>query len=119
MPKSVTVYAYDKCSTCRNALKWLDQRGVAYQVKPIREQPPSAAELERMLAAYDGDLKRLFNTSSKDYREAELGARLEGMSKAQAFALLRKNGNLVKRPFVVGGDASLVGFKPDEWKKAL
>lgn len=115
----LTVYAYDKCQTCRNALKWLDAQKIGYRVKPIREQPPSAAELERALAAADGDLRRLFNTSSKDYREAGLGAKLPTMTKAQAFAALRTNGNLVKRPFVVGEGAALVGFKPDEWKKTL
>jgi arsenate reductase len=115
---AATVYVYDKCSTCRNALKWLDANGVAYRTKPIREQPPSAAELERMLEAQGGELRRLFNTSGKDYREAKLGQRLPTLSKAEAFKLLRANGNLVKRPFVVG-DAALVGFRPDEWKKAL
>jgi arsenate reductase len=116
---AATVYIYDKCSTCRNALKWLDAKGVKYQTKAIREQPPSAAELERMLEAQGGELRRLFNTSSKDYREAKLGERLPEMSKAEAFKLLRANGNLVKRPFVVAGGAQLVGFKPDVWAKKL
>ena len=26
---SLTVYQYPKCSTCRKALKWLDERGIA------------------------------------------------------------------------------------------
>jgi arsenate reductase len=116
---AATVYIYDKCSTCRNALKWLDAHGVAYQTRPIREQPPTAAELERMLEAQGGDLRKLFNTSSKDYREAKLGERLPDLSKAEAFKLLRANGNLVKRPFVVAGSANLVGFKPEIWSKKL
>jgi arsenate reductase len=115
----ITVYAYDNCQTCRTALKWLADRGVEHRVKPIREEPPSAAELERMLAAQGNDLRKLFNTSGKDYREGKLGARLPTMSKAEAFKLLRANGNLVKRPFVVGDGLGLVGFKPEVWKKAL
>jgi arsenate reductase len=88
-------------------------------VKPIREEPPSDAELERMLAAHGGELRRLFNTSSKDYRELGLGEKLPTMTKVQAFAALRKNGNLVKRPFVVGSKMPLVGFKPEEWATAF
>ena len=27
----IKVYCYSKCSTCKKALKWLDDRGVAYE----------------------------------------------------------------------------------------
>lgn len=113
------VYLYDGCGTCRKAVKWLEARGIDYEAKPIRETPPAKAELKRMLARYDGEIRRLLNTSSKDYREANLKERLAGMSEAEVFDLLRKNGNLVKRPFVVGNDLALVGFKEEEWEKSL
>lgn len=115
----VTVYAYEQCSTCRTALKWLAAKGIPHRVKPIREQPPTQAELERMLAAQGGDLRRLFNTSGKDYREQKLGERVATMTPKEAFALLRANGNLVKRPFVATADGGLVGFKPEEWARQL
>ena len=115
MAQGVTVYQYQKCGTCRKASKWLDARGIAYRDKAIRETPPSKAELQRARKQY-GSFKPLLNTSSKDYREAGLKDRLDGMSDAQVIDLLRDNGNLVKRPFVVRGDEVLVGFKEDEWK---
>ena len=59
----LTVYTYAKCSTCRAATKWLQERGVPFEERPIRETPPSVAELRRMLAARDGEIRRLFNTS--------------------------------------------------------
>ncbi len=37
------------------------------------------------------------------------------MAPEQALDLLAKNGNLVKRPFVVVGNTGMVGFKMDEW----
>ncbi|MBA3847681.1 MAG: Spx/MgsR family RNA polymerase-binding regulatory protein [Planctomycetes bacterium] len=115
----LTVYAYQNCSTCRNALKWLATRGIAHQVKPIREQPPSTAELARMLVAVGGDVRRLFNTSGKDYREQKVGEKLKAMSTADALKLLRGNGNLVKRPFVATASGGLVGFDAQAWAKAL
>ncbi|HYE05769.1 MAG TPA: Spx/MgsR family RNA polymerase-binding regulatory protein [Planctomycetota bacterium] len=115
----LTVYAYQNCSTCRNALKWLASRGIAHEVKPIREQPPSAGELARVLDAVGGDVRRLFNTSGKDYRELKLGEKLKGMSTADALKLLRGNGNLVKRPFVVTATGGLVGFDAEAWAKVL
>ena len=35
------VYHYPKCSTCRNALKWLDAKGQKYDAQNLVETPPS------------------------------------------------------------------------------
>lgn len=115
---TVRVYEYEKCSTCRQALKFLDARKTAYQRVPIVDQPPTMAELKDMLA-FVGDLRRLFNTSGVVYRELGLGEKLKTMSEADALALLAKNGRLVKRPFVLLKDRGLLGFKEDEWKAAF
>ncbi len=119
MPKALKVYIYAKCSTCRNALKWLDKKGVAYETKAIRETPPSKVELKKMLGYYGGDMRKILNTSSQDYRDAKLKDRLEGMSEAAVFGMLRENGNLVKRPFVLGEEFGVVGFKEQEWREKI
>ncbi|MEO5912902.1 MAG: arsenate reductase family protein [Luteolibacter sp.] len=115
----LTVYGYQKCSTCRDAMKWLDARGIRYQVKAIRETPPTVDELKTVLAATGGDLRKLFNTSGVDYRELGLKDKLPAMSEAEALKLLSKNGNLVKRPFLIGEGKALVGFKDADWGKTL
>jgi arsenate reductase len=115
----LTVYCYQNCSTCRDALKWLAERGIAHTVKPIRETPPSVGELRTALEAFDGDLRKLFNTSGMDYRELGLKDQLPTMTAAAAFELLTRNGNLVKRPFLIGDGKVLVGFKPAVWASAL
>ncbi|MES2476672.1 MAG: arsenate reductase family protein [Verrucomicrobiota bacterium] len=117
--RMLTVYAYQNCSTCRNALKWLTARAIPHQVKAIRETPPSVAELRSALQANDGDLRKLFNTSGTDYRALGLKDSLPTLTEAEALALLHENGNLVKRPFVIGDAISLVGFKEAEWDQAL
>ena len=114
----VRVYEYAKCSTCRQALKFLDARKTPYTAVPIVETPPTIAELKAMLA-FTGDIKRLFNTSGVVYRELGLGEKLKTMTEADALTLLSKNGKLVKRPFVLLKDRGLVGFKEQEWKAAF
>ena len=86
---------------------------------PIREQPPTVSELARMLAAHGGDVKAICNRSGQDYRALGLKDRLPTMSTADALGLLAGNGNLVKRPFVLGPGVALVGFDAEVWAKAL
>jgi arsenate reductase (glutaredoxin) len=114
-----TVYVYQKCSTCRDALKWLEDHHIPHQTKAIRETPPSIAELESALAFLGGDIRKLFNTSGMDYRALGMKDKLPGMSVAEALKLLSQQGNLVKRPLVLGAGKALAGFKPDVWQKTL
>ena len=107
----VTVFAYSGCDTCRRALRWLAARGIAHRVIPVREQPPTRKELDRLLAAVGGEIRRLFNTSGRDYREQGIGARLGDLSVDEALALLEGNGNLLKRPAVLGPSGATVGFR--------
>lgn len=111
------VYSYKKCSTCVKALKFLDSKKVDAQVIDITEQAPTQKELETMLKNYDGELKRLFNTSGVAYRENNIKDKLPTMTTKQAISMLSKNGRLVKRPFVLKGAKGVVGFKEAEWKE--
>lgn len=113
------VYTYAKCSTCIKAVKFLRGHKVEFKELPIRETPPSLDELKAMLKARDGNVRALFNTSGLDYKAQGLSAKLPGMSEADALKLLAGNGNLVKRPFVIGKAVSLVGFNEEAWKDAL
>jgi len=116
---ALTVYTYAQCETCRRAVKWLRAHGLDFAEIPIRETPPSPAELRTMLAAQGGELRRLFNTSGRDYRELKLGEKLPAMNETAALALLAGNGNLVKRPFLLGGRVALTGFDETTWASAL
>ncbi len=113
------VYLYDKCGTCRKALKWLDLNELKYVKVPIRDNPPSKTALKKMLKAKNGELKKLFNTSSKDYRDPAVKDRLPDLSVDQALDLLASRGNLIKRPFLISEEVALIGFKEEEWTAAL
>ncbi len=115
MSQVLKIYGYKKCSTCRDALKYLDQRGLAYQSIEIREQQQTVAELRKMLKYMDGNIKKLFNSSGMDYRALKLKDKLPSMSEAEKLELLNSNGNLIKRPFILGKDKGIVGFKVDVW----
>ncbi len=109
------VYEYKGCNTCRKALKWLENKQVDCKLIPIRETPPNKAELRRMLKSYDGNIRKLLNSSGADYKKLKLKDNLPKLSEAQLIDMLNTNGNLVKRPFVINKSAGLVGFNEKEW----
>ena len=111
------VYQYKGCGTCKKALKYLDEKGINYGSIPIREQPPTKNEIKLMLDKFG--IKRLFNTSGMDYRNLGIKDMLPKMSEGEIIDLLSKNGNLIKRPFVIGAGVLLIGFKEEEWGEAF
>lgn len=110
------VYLYEKCGSCRNAIKFLQSRGIPFTTVPIREQPPARAELKRMLDIYGGEIHRLFNTSGLEYKAQNLKDKLPRLTTDEALSLLAGNGHLVKRPFLLTEKGGLVGFKETEWE---
>lgn len=112
----IMVLCYSKCTTCKKALKWLDEKGIAYNVRPIKEENPSKEELEDWYKKSGLPLKRFFNTSGNLYKELKLKDKLPGMSEEEQLELLGTDGMLVKRPLVVAGDIVLTGFREEEWK---
>lgn len=111
---------YPKCSTCRKAKKWLDERGIAYTDRHIVEDNPTADELRTWIATSGLPIRRFFNTSGMKYRELGMKDRFAaGITEGECLELLSQDGMLVKRPLVVGDDFVLVGFKQAEWEQAL
>jgi arsenate reductase (glutaredoxin) len=115
----IKVYVYAKCSTCKEALKFLSQMGIKADVKEITETPPSLKELQTMLDYQKGNLKKLFNVSGNLYREMQLAEKLDQMPESKALDLLASHGMLIKRPFLLGEGFGLLGFKEAEWSEKL
>ena len=113
------LYIYSKCSTCQNALKFLEQRNISFIRKEITDTPPTIAELQQMLNFQNDNLKKLFNTSGLLYKEMQMSKKLNGMSEREALSLLSQNGMLVKRPFLLGTSFGLVGFNESKWSETL
>lgn len=110
---------YPKCSTCRKAKNWLDENGVAYTDRHIKDENPTYEELKEWYAKSGMPLKKFFNTSGLLYKEMNLKDRLAEMSEDEQLKLLASDGMLVKRPLVVTDDTVLTGFKENEWKEKL
>ncbi len=113
------VYCYSRCSTCKKALKWLDEKGIKYDLIDIKENHPDEETIRKYHKMSDLPLKRFFNTSGSLYREMNLSARLKEMTEDEQFRLLASDGMLVKRPLLAADDYVLTGFKLPEWEEKL
>ena len=111
----IKVYCYSKCSTCRKALKWLDDKGIKYESIDIKTEHPDENTLRMYYEKSGLPLKRFFNTSGMQYREMGLSKKLPDMSVDEQLALLASDGMLIKRPLVVSDGFVLTGFKEEEW----
>lgn len=110
---------YPKCSTCKKAQAWLDDRQYSYEARDIKLQNPTEDELRQWHAKSGLPLRRLFNTSGLQYKALGLKEKLPAMSEEEQFALLATDGMLVKRPILVGENFAFFGFKESDWQEKL
>ena len=110
---------YPPCTTCQKAKKWLDEHGLSYTDRHIKNEKPTYEELCAWYAASGLPLKKFFNTSGLLYKSMNLKEKLPTMTEQEQLQLLASDGMLVKRPIVISGSTVLVGFKEAQWEQLL
>jgi len=110
---------YPKCTTCRKAKKWLEEKGIAFEERHIKENNPTIEELKDWHRKSGLPLKKFFNTSGLLYKELKLKDKLTTMSEDEQYRLLASDGMIVKRPILIGDGFVLIGFNETEWKAVL
>lgn len=113
------VYCYTRCTTCKKALKWLEDNKIDHTMIDIKGDHPDEKTLRELHKKSGLPLKRFFNTSGQLYREMELSRKLPDMSEDEMFKILASDGMLVKRPLLVTEKMVIPGFKEELWKEAL
>ncbi len=113
------VYEYPKCTTCKKAVKWLNENNIVFEDIHIKENNPTREVLKEAYEKSGLPLKRFFNTSGQKYRELQLKDKLPTMTEEEQLELLASDGMLVKRPLVIKDDVVLTGFKEAEWQEKL
>ena len=112
--KKIIFYSYPKCSTCRKALKWLDENNINYQLINIIKEPPSKKFLELALIQFSTDIRKIFNIRGKSYKLIDID--ILDLTRKKIVELLSNDGKLIKRPFLIMGDSKLIiGFNESEY----
>jgi arsenate reductase len=108
---------YPKCTTCAKARKWLNENGIDYEERNIKEENPTYDELLKWISLSDKPIKKFLNTSGMLYRQMHLKDSFSTMTPDEQIELLATDGMLVKRPIIIQGDLVLAGFKESEWQQ--
>lgn len=116
----ITFYWYPKCSTCRNAKRWLEEHEIPFEAIDMVATPPQPEQLLAWIQSSEAPLTRFFNTSGMKYRELQLKEKVPTMTAQDAADVLATDGMLIKRPLLVSGDRFLInGFKENEYEGVL
>ncbi|MCK5879162.1 MAG: arsenate reductase family protein [Holophagae bacterium] len=111
---------YPKCGTCRKALKWLEENSIELTKRLIVENPPTRRELGKWHTASGLQIRKLFNTSGKKYRELGLKDTVKTAPENKLLDILATDGMLVKRPILITGKGQVFfGFNEIEWVTLL
>lgn len=110
---------YPKCSTCKNAKKWLKENSIDFVERNIVTDTPSLEELTEWINRSGKDIKKWFNTSGLKYKELNLKDKLLTMNENEKIELLSSDGMLIKRPLFISDNCILIGFKEESYKKLM
>ena len=114
--KNIIFYSYLKCSTCRKAAKWLENKDFEFELIDLVKEPPLVNYLNLALEQYSDDKKRIFNTRGQAFKTLNLD--IYGLSREEIIQLLLSDGKLIKRPFLVYEEEKVIlGFNEIEYAK--
>ncbi|MEU8301992.1 arsenate reductase family protein [Actinomadura sp. NPDC048955] len=106
-----------RCSKSRSAKAALDEAGVRYTERRYLDEPPTAQELDEVLArigAEPWDVARLNEPVAK-----ELGLKDLERDRARWIEVMVANPVLIQRPIVVADETAVVARDPESVRKAL
>jgi arsenate reductase len=110
------LYVNYECSKCRSALAILDERAVEAEYVRYLEQPPTIADLQRLMTMLAIDHPRqMMRTGEAVY--AELG--LENATPDQLLEAITAHPILLERPIFVVGDRAVIARPPERLLELL
>ena len=110
---STTIYGIKNCDTIKKALKWLDANNVEYTFHDYRVDGLDSALLDNLCEI--SDVEQMLNKRSTSYR-ALTDEQKADTTPAALKALFLATPTLIKRPLLVKGSDSLLGFKDAQYQ---
>ncbi len=114
---TVELYSYARCSSCRKAEAVLTAGGVAFQRRDLFVDRLSAPEIRELLRRTGLTAGEVLSRRSAAYRELGLAEKL--VTDDQLIELMSEYPALLRRPLVVTGEGTVVGFSQPGFERLI
>lgn len=113
---AIIIHGIKSCDTMKKARGWLDARGIAYDFHDYKTAGIARGVLEGWVAKVGWDV--LLNRSGTTFKKLPEAAK-QGLDATKAISLMLAQPSMIKRPVLVVGNELVVGFKPEQYDRAL
>ena len=108
---TVTIWHNPRCSKSRQTLELLKSNGVEPAIREYLKEPPSKAEVEKLVALVGGDPRELIRDGEAEFKALKL--RKADLTKARIVDAIAAHPVLLQRPIVVKGAHAAIGRPPE------
>ncbi|GEO25674.1 arsenate reductase [Alicyclobacillus acidoterrestris] len=111
----MVLYGYRRCSTCRDALKTLQESGAQVEFHDIVDMPPSEEMIRTWMDKSGRPIEDFVNTRGIVYRERDL--KNAKFTEDEWVRELSQDGKLLKRPILVTDQEVFVGYHEGAYRR--
>jgi arsenate reductase (glutaredoxin) len=108
---TVTIWHNPRCSKSRQTLDLLKSKGLEPKVREYLKEPPSKAEVEKLLDQVGGDPKELIRDGEAEFKALKL--KKADLSRTDIVKAIVAHPMLLQRPVVVKGTRAAIGRPPE------
>lgn len=108
-----TVYGIKNCNTVKNALNYLNDKGIAYVFHDYKKQGVTRAKLEQWLSQYTWE--ELVNKKGTTWKQIPDDSKPTNIE--EAIIIMMEKNSIIKRPIVEDGSIKAMGFDESVYKK--
>jgi arsenate reductase len=103
----VTIYHNPRCSKSRQALQFLQEKGVEPSIIEYLKTPPDSNTLDSILTMLNIEPRELMRKQEAEYKEQGLND--DSLSRDQLIAAMVEHPKLIERPIVVTNGRAAIG----------
>jgi arsenate reductase len=108
---TITIWHNPRCGKSRQTLALLRKKGIEPAVREYLKQPPTKAEVEKLIDLVGGEAKDLIRDGEPEFKP--LGKKKGDLSKADIAKAIAAHPILLQRPIVVAGQRAAIGRPPE------
>ncbi len=113
--QAITLYHNPRCSKSREALKYLEDKKMAFQVREYLKDPLSIEEIKELNQKLGIPVRDMIRDGEEEYEQEKL----EGAAEEELFRALSKHPVLLQRPVIVSGLKAVIARPVERIRQIL